>query len=113
MVAPYRLEGEAAWQPLSRRPKTSPNATPSTVVELIIKTRRTLTSKGLDAGRVVAGGAFRGKQLSRDKCTAVGQLSIIREDWPLLVHWVRHLGRVFVISSSGQFDGDVLVHLYT
>ena len=50
LVARYRLEGEAALSPRSRRPKTSPNATPPTVVELIIKTRRTLTSQGLDAG---------------------------------------------------------------
>ena len=50
LVARYRLEGEAALQPRSRRPKTSPNATPPAVVELIIKTRRTLTSQGLDAG---------------------------------------------------------------
>ena len=50
LVARYRLEGEAALSPRSRRPKTSPNVTPSTVVELIIKTRRTLTSRGLDAG---------------------------------------------------------------
>jgi hypothetical protein len=35
-VARYRDEGEAAFEPWSRRPKTSPNATPPQVVELIV-----------------------------------------------------------------------------
>ena len=50
LIARYRLEGDAAFEPGSRRPKTSPNKTPAETVELIVELRRTLTSQGLDAG---------------------------------------------------------------
>lgn len=46
----YEAEGEAALEPRSRRPKTSPNATPAKTVELILKLRGDLTHAGLDAG---------------------------------------------------------------
>jgi len=35
LVARYRAEGEAAFEPRSRRPKTSPAAIPDTTVRLI------------------------------------------------------------------------------
>src|SRR4051812_39710127 len=50
LVARYREEGEAAFQPRSRRPHSSPNATPRHVVDLILATRRELSAAGLDAG---------------------------------------------------------------
>jgi transposase InsO family protein len=50
LVARYREEGEAAFEPRSRRPKTSPNATPPDVVKLIARLRTELTAAGLDAG---------------------------------------------------------------
>lgn len=50
LVARYHAEGDAAFEPRSRRPKTSPNATPDSTVELILELRRTLTRRGLDAG---------------------------------------------------------------
>jgi transposase InsO family protein len=50
LVARYRVEGEAAFEPRSRRPRTSPNATPPATVELIVALRRRLTDAGLDAG---------------------------------------------------------------
>ena len=50
LKARYQAEGEAAFEPRSRRPKTSPTATPPATVELILKLRRTLASVGLDAG---------------------------------------------------------------
>ncbi|HWJ64920.1 MAG TPA: hypothetical protein VNS19_23320, partial [Acidimicrobiales bacterium] len=40
----------AAYVPKSRRPKTSPTATPPATVELILKLRRQLASAGLDDG---------------------------------------------------------------
>ena len=49
-MARYRAEGEAAFEPRSRRPKRSPNATPSAVVELVIRLRKQLSEQGLDAG---------------------------------------------------------------
>lgn len=39
LVARFRSEGEAAYEARSRRPATSPNATPPATVELITDTR--------------------------------------------------------------------------
>jgi len=50
LVTRYREQGEAALQPRSRRPKTSPHATPPEVVALIVALRGRLTKAGLDAG---------------------------------------------------------------
>jgi transposase InsO family protein len=50
LLARYRLEGDAAFEPRSRRPKTSPNVTAAATVELIVALRRQLTAAGLDAG---------------------------------------------------------------
>ena len=50
LVARYRTDGEEAFQPRSRRPHTSPNATPTATIELITDTRLKLTAQGLDAG---------------------------------------------------------------
>jgi transposase InsO family protein len=50
LVARYRAEGAAAFEPRSRRPRTSPKATASETVELIIELREKLTAVGLDAG---------------------------------------------------------------
>jgi transposase InsO family protein len=50
LVARYRAEGEAAFEPRSRRPKTSPNAISDVTVELIVAVRKELSGQGLDAG---------------------------------------------------------------
>src|SRR5215468_5364971 len=50
LVTRYRAEGEAAYEPRSRRPKTSPMAISDQAVELIIKLRKDLAGRGLDAG---------------------------------------------------------------
>jgi len=50
LIARYRAEGAAAFEPRSRRPKTSPNATAPETVELIVELREKLTAVGLDAG---------------------------------------------------------------
>jgi transposase InsO family protein len=50
LVARYHAEGDAAFQPRSRRPNTSPTASDPATVALIIDLRRTLTNKGLDNG---------------------------------------------------------------
>src|ERR1700761_8487701 len=46
----YRDEGEAAFQPRSRRPKTSPNAVSDETADLIVRLRKDLSGQGLDAG---------------------------------------------------------------
>jgi transposase len=50
LVARYRAEGEAAFEPRSRRPKTSPMAISDAAAELIIDVRKDLAGRGLDAG---------------------------------------------------------------
>jgi transposase InsO family protein len=50
LVARCRAEGEAAFEPRSRRPKTSPAAISDATVELIIRLRKELAGQGLDAG---------------------------------------------------------------
>jgi hypothetical protein len=41
----YRLEGEAAFEPQSRRPHTSPNRLPQATVDLIIQLRAELARR--------------------------------------------------------------------
>jgi transposase InsO family protein len=50
LVTRYRLEGEAAFEPRSRRPRSSPHAVPVAVEEEIIRLRKELSRQGLDAG---------------------------------------------------------------
>ena len=50
LVARYRAEGEAAFGPRSRRPKTSPAAIPAEAADLIVALRKDLAGQGLDAG---------------------------------------------------------------
>lgn len=50
LLARYRAEGEAAFEPRSRRPASNPNAIPTEAVGLIIELREKLTATGLDAG---------------------------------------------------------------
>ena len=50
LVARYRAEGEAAFEPRSRRPKTSPAAIGQHTAELIVQLRKELAGQGLDAG---------------------------------------------------------------
>jgi transposase InsO family protein len=50
LVARYRVEGEAAFEPRSRRPHTSPRAAPAASIDLVLSLRKRLTEQGLDAG---------------------------------------------------------------
>jgi transposase InsO family protein len=50
LLARYRAEGDAAFEPRSRRPHTSPNKTPEATVELIVAIRDRLVASGHDAG---------------------------------------------------------------
>jgi transposase InsO family protein len=50
LLTRYRLEGEAAFEPRSRRPRTSPTATAPATVERIAELRKELNEAGLDAG---------------------------------------------------------------
>jgi transposase InsO family protein len=50
LLARFRLEGEAAYEPRSRRPLSSPTATPDKTVGLIVDLRVQLVGKGLDGG---------------------------------------------------------------
>ncbi len=50
LLARYEAEGEAAFEPRSRRPKTSPSAVSPAAIELIVALRKELAGQGLDAG---------------------------------------------------------------
>src|SRR6516225_1092564 len=50
LLARYRAEGEAAFEPRSRRPRTSPSAISQGTVQLITGLRKELAGQGLDAG---------------------------------------------------------------
>ncbi len=50
LVARYRVERDVAFEPRSRRPRTSPGALDPATVGLIIDLRRTLSRRGLDNG---------------------------------------------------------------
>ena len=50
LLARYRDEGEAAFEPHSRAPKTSPGATPPETAELVLRLRKQLLEAGHDAG---------------------------------------------------------------
>lgn len=51
-LARYRVEGDAAFEPRSRRPTTTPNALGDAVVDQIVNLRVSLAGQGLDAGPV-------------------------------------------------------------
>jgi transposase InsO family protein len=46
----YEAEGEAAFEPRSRRPKSSPSAISDQTADLIVRLRKDLAGRGLDAG---------------------------------------------------------------
>jgi transposase InsO family protein len=50
LMARYRAEGEAAFEPRSRAPHHHPRATPPDTVEVILRLRKQLLETGLDAG---------------------------------------------------------------
>jgi transposase InsO family protein len=50
LLARYRAEGDAAFEPRSRRPHSSPTAIDQDVIEVIVAVRKSLVERGLDAG---------------------------------------------------------------
>jgi transposase InsO family protein len=50
VMARYRAEGEAAFEPRSRAPWTSPAAIAEETVQLVLELRKKLAEQGLDAG---------------------------------------------------------------
>ena len=50
LMARYAAEGPGAFEPRSRRPHSSPNATAAATAELVLRLRKQLTEAGLDAG---------------------------------------------------------------
>ena len=50
LVQRYQVEGEAAFEPRSRRPHTNPHAVPGEVEDQIVRLRKELSRQGLDAG---------------------------------------------------------------
>ncbi len=55
LKARYEAEGDTALEPRSRRPKTSPGATPPQTIELVLRLRKELAEAGHDAGADTVG----------------------------------------------------------
>jgi transposase InsO family protein len=73
LMARYRLEGEAAFEPLSRAPASSPGATPAGTAELVLRLRKQLTEAGLDGGADTIGW-----HLTHQHATTVSRATINR-----------------------------------
>jgi transposase InsO family protein len=73
LLARYREGGLDALEPRSRRPRTTPIATPESVRQRVIELRRQLTADGLDAGPVTIGW-----QLEREGLPALSTSTIRR-----------------------------------
>ena len=56
LVGRYRTEGDAAFEPRSRRPHSSPTATAPETVELVLRLRKQLVDRGLTRGRTRSAG---------------------------------------------------------
>ena len=56
LLARYRDEGDAAFEPRSRRPHTSPNATPAATVELVLQLRKDLPTAAWTPARTPSAG---------------------------------------------------------
>jgi len=70
LVGRYQAEGEAAFEPRSRRPKSSPSVTAPGTVELITRLRKELAGQGLDAGpQTIAWHLHHGHQLKVSPAT--------------------------------------------
>src|SRR5918994_5270269 len=50
LVRRFEAEGEAAYEPRSKRPHSSPHAVPAQVEDEIVRLRKDLSKQGLDAG---------------------------------------------------------------
>jgi transposase len=86
LKARYDVEGEAAFEPRSRRPNSSPTATSAATVELVLRLRKDLAETGLDAGAdtigwhlalylpKVASGLFRRRVRTRGGCRRGGRV---------------------------------------
>ncbi len=51
----YQADGDAALEPRSRRPNTSPGATPAASIEVVLALRKRLSESGPDAGAETIG----------------------------------------------------------
>jgi transposase len=58
LVTRYQAEGEAAYEPRSRRPRTSPGAISENTVQLIIELRKELTGRAWTPGRTRSAGTW-------------------------------------------------------
>ena len=74
LKARHQADGDAAFEPRSRRPKTSPTAIPPATVALIVHLRQKLTTAGLDAGPDTIAWHLAKARLRRSLRTVGGQV---------------------------------------
>jgi transposase InsO family protein len=73
LMARYRAEGEAVFEPRSRAPRVSAAATPPQTVEVVLSLRKQLLEAGLDAGADTIGW-----HLTRQHATKLSRATINR-----------------------------------
>jgi len=74
LLARYRLDGLDAIEPRSRRPHTTPSATPDTLRDRIIELRRHLTTQGLDAGPATISWHLKQEQLHTPSTSTIRRI---------------------------------------
>jgi transposase-like protein len=84
LVARYRAEGEAAFEPRSRRPRHSPHAVSSDLEDEIVRLRKELTRKGLDAGADTIRSHLARRTPRSQTSTSPSQLPAVSTIWRIL-----------------------------
>ncbi len=74
LLARYRQGGLDALEPRSRRPKSSPHATPDVVRDRIVELRRELTAEGSDAGPVTIAWHLQRERLGEPSTSTVRRI---------------------------------------
>jgi transposase-like protein len=90
LVNRFQAEGEVAFQPRSRRPHSSPHAVSLELEDQIVRLRKTLTKKGVDAGaetiaahlQIAESIRCRRSRRSGGSCPAAGSWSGSRRNGP-------------------------------
>lgn len=80
----FDTEGEAAFEPRSRRPHHSPNAVSAEVEDQIVRLRKELTKKGVDAGAETIH-AHLARRTPRSQTSSPTQLPAVSTIWRVLV----------------------------
>jgi hypothetical protein len=86
LLARHRVEGDAAFELRSRRPHTTPKATPPQTVELVLRLRKQLSESGLDAGAETIGWHLMHRHRVTPSRATINRI-LVRHGKPPRVQW--------------------------